>query len=241
MRPRARPSPPIGEAVSSALPIYETFHAWQGEGCHLGRSAFFIRTFGCPVQCPWCDAAGTWHPDFVPQHIDRVPVDDLVRRAVATRPEFVVITGGEPAILDLAPLTAALVASGLPSHLETSGGFPLRGTFAWVTLSPKWWRLPLAENVERADELKIIVEDETSIPRWRERLGPLSADRPVWLHPEWSQRENRQVLDAISETVKRCGAPFRAGWQVHRNYRVDQLDPHSLPPVPLGGDPARGF
>ena len=227
--------------MSRKLPIYETFHAFQGEGCHLGRSAFFIRTYGCPVQCPWCDAAGTWHPDFVPERIERVEIDDLVARAAAAGPEFVVLTGGEPAIHDLAPLTAALAARGLPAHLETSGAFPLLGTFAWVTLSPKWWQLPLRQNVERADEIKIIVEDESSIARWREQLGPLRAERPVWLHPEWSQRENRRVLDAISDTVKRCGAPFRAGWQVHRNYRVDELDPHSRPAVPLGGAPERGF
>lgn len=227
--------------MNRELPIYETFHAWQGEGTHLGRAAFFIRTFGCPVHCPWCDSAATWHPDYIPDQIDRLPVDELVARAVAAKPEFVVITGGEPAVHDLEPLTAALARAGLPSHLETSGGFTLRGTFAWVTLSPKWWQLPLLGNLLRADELKIIVEDETSIPRWIAHLGPTLADRPVWLHPEWSQRENPKVLNAISETVKTRGAPFRAGWQVHRNYHVDSLDARSRPPVPLGGDPARGF
>jgi asparagine synthase (glutamine-hydrolysing) len=63
---------------TSELPIYETFHAWQGEGTHLGRSAFFIRTFGCPVHCPWCDSAGTWHPDYIPDKVDRLSVDLLV-------------------------------------------------------------------------------------------------------------------------------------------------------------------
>lgn len=224
------------------LPIYETFHAWQGEGVHLGRSAFFIRTFGCPVRCPWCDSAGTWHPDFIPEAIDRLSVEELVGRAVAAKPEFVVITGGEPAVHDLGPLTDALARAGLPSHLETSGGFTLRGAFAWVTLSPKWWQLPLLGNLARADELKVIVEDETSIARWIDQLGAgiTTPGRSVWLHPEWSQRENPGVLNAISATVKTRGAPFRAGWQVHRNYGVDALDARSRPPVPLGGDPSRG-
>lgn len=227
--------------MSQALPIYETFHAWQGEGVHLGRSAFFIRTYGCPVHCPWCDAAGTWHPDYVPDNIARVSVEDLVAQAVAARPEFVVITGGEPAIHDLRPLTDGLLRARLPSHLETSGGFPLRGTFAWVTVSPKWWKPPLPENVARADELKLIVEDETTIERWLAQLGPLPPERPAWLHPEWSQRANPAVLNAISATVKSRGAPFRAGWQVHREYQVDAMDPRSRPPVPLGGDPSRGM
>ena len=39
-------------SVNSKLPIYEQFFTWQGEGIHQGRSAYFIRTFGCPVHCP---------------------------------------------------------------------------------------------------------------------------------------------------------------------------------------------
>ena len=27
-------------------PVYERFHSWQGEGFHLGKSAFFIRLHG---------------------------------------------------------------------------------------------------------------------------------------------------------------------------------------------------
>ncbi|MDI1320367.1 MAG: 7-carboxy-7-deazaguanine synthase QueE, partial [bacterium] len=129
------------------LPIYETFYAWQGEGCHMGRAAFFIRTFGCPVKCPWCDSAGTWHPAGSPEKLDRVTPAQLADQAARHKAEFAVITGGEPTIHDLTELTAALRARGLPSHLETSGSFAIHGDFAWVTVSPKWAKLPLPENV----------------------------------------------------------------------------------------------
>jgi len=223
------------------LPINETFHAWQGEGCHMGRSAFFIRTQGCPVRCPWCDAAGTWHSDYVPEAIERMAVDELVLRAQSARPEFVVITGGEPAVHDLAPLTAALQAANLPAHIETCGGYELHGRFDWITLSPKWWQLPLLENLRAAHEIKLIVENEHSIDNWLAELGDALVGQPVWLHPEWSQRENPAVLNAISQTVKQRGAPFRAGFQIHRLFNVDALDARSRPPVPLGGDPQQGM
>ena len=45
------------------LPIHEQFYTFQGEGTHSGQSAYFIRTFGCPIHCPWCDSSGTWHPE----------------------------------------------------------------------------------------------------------------------------------------------------------------------------------
>ena len=54
------------------LPIHERFFTWQGEGVHTGRSAYFIRLQGCPVKCPWCDSAGTWHPDWVPKDVEKI-------------------------------------------------------------------------------------------------------------------------------------------------------------------------
>lgn len=226
--------------MSSHLPIYETFYAWQGEGSHMGRAAFFIRTFGCPVKCPWCDSAGTWHPDWVPEKIDRVAVEELADKAAATKAEFVVITGGEPAIHDLRPLTTALKQRKLPTHLETSGTFEIHGELDWITVSPKRAKLPLPEVLAHASEFKLIVEDETSIDRWWSILSPHHRGQPIWLHPEWSQRGNPEVMNSISQTVKDRGAPFRAGYQLHRLYNVDALDVRSRPPVPLGGNPAFG-
>ncbi|EIQ01477.1 organic radical activating enzyme [Opitutaceae bacterium TAV1] len=229
-------------SASTTLPVYETFFTWQGEGCHMGRAAFFIRTFGCPVKCAWCDSAGTWHPDWVPADVPRIAVDELAAHARATAAVFAVVTGGEPTIHDLRPLTAALRAAGLPAHLETSGAYPVRGDFAWITVSPKWARPPLPENLRRASELKLIVEDADSIRRWWDAIGDeVSAVRHVWLHPEWSRREDPAVLGAISAWIKTHGDPFRAGWQLHRLYNVDALDTRARPAIPLGGDPARGY
>ena len=225
----------------STLPIYETFYTWQGEGVHMGRAAFFIRTFGCPIQCPWCDSAGTWHPDWVPAKVDRIAVASLVEAAKATSAQFVVVTGGEPTVHDLAPLTAALRAVALPAHIETSGAYPIKGDFDWITLSPKWAKLPLIENLERANEIKLIVEDETSIARWWAKISSSVRASNVWLHPEWSQRENPAVLQSISSWVKTHAGPFRAGYQLHRLYNVDSLDARSRPSIPLGGNPNFGF
>lgn len=224
-----------------SLPIHECFYTWQGEGVHSGKAAFFIRTFGCPVKCPWCDSAGTWHPDYVPEKVDKYTPHELAAMARVHPCEFVVITGGEPAIHDLYPLTTALKEVSLVSHLETSGGFEIKGDFSWVTVSPKWWKMPLKENIERADEIKIIVEDETTIDRWMEEIGDFIHAKPVWLNPEWSQRDNPKVLKSISEKIKNSGKPFRAGYQLHKLYNVDLLDPKAKPPAPLGGKIENGF
>lgn len=222
-------------------PIHETFHSWQGEGVHLGRSAFFIRLFGCPVKCPWCDSAGTWHPEYIPKQIEKRSAIELAEAAAEAGPEFVVVTGGEPTIHDLRPLTDALREKKIPAHLETSGAFEIKGDFDWITLSPKWQRLPLAENVGLASELKLIVEDEDSIEKWIHELGDGIGETPVWLHPEWSQREKAGVLESITSTVKKRGAPFRAGLQAHKLFKADLLDPNSSKPSPLGGNLDLGY
>lgn len=210
-------------------PVYETFHSWQGEGVHLGRSAFFIRTFGCPVHCPWCDSAGTWHPDQLPEQVDRRSVDELVVEAEGAKPDFVVITGGEPAIHDLAALTRALHEKGLPVHLETSGAFELKGDFDWVTVSPKRWRMPLPTTLARASELKLILERAGDLDFYWSAVGDRIHCETVWLHPEWSRHADEELLQFITETVKERGSPFRAGWQLHKLYQADRLDIRSRP------------
>ena len=157
--------------MAEHYPVNETFLSWQGEGVHLGRKAFFIRLQGCPVKCTWCDSASTWHPQYVPKQVRKATAAELADEALASDPQFVVITGGEPCVHDLAPLLAALQSVGLPAHLETCGAYPIALGFAWVTVSPKWAKLPLAESLQRADEVKIIVEAPDTIARWTEAVG----------------------------------------------------------------------
>ncbi|MDQ8206671.1 7-carboxy-7-deazaguanine synthase QueE [Coraliomargarita sp. SDUM461003] len=223
------------------LPIHESFFTWQGEGVHMGRSAFFIRTFGCPVKCPWCDSAGTWHPDYIPKDIERQSPIELAEMSVKHNPDCVVITGGEPAIHDLTSLTTALHERGLKVHLETSGAFPLQGDFDWVTVSPKWQKMPLEENLRRADEIKIIVESDNSIDRWNQAIHKFITTTHVWLHPEWSQRDDPSILRSITEWAKAHGSPFRPGYQLHKLYHADLLDSRSRSNVPLGGNQKLGF
>ena len=227
--------------MADLYPVNETFLSWQGEGVHLGRKAFFIRLQGCPVKCAWCDSASTWHPQYVPKQVRKATAAELAAEAKASAPQFVVITGGEPCVHDLAPLLAALTSVGLPAHLETCGAYPIAPGFAWVTVSPKWAKLPLSESLQRANEVKIIVEAPDTITRWTEAVGGRWVAPSVWLHPEWSQRTNPAVLKAITDHIKTIGGVFRAGWQVHKPYSADALDARARPPVPLGGDPAKGL
>lgn len=225
-------------------PVNEMFATFQGEGVHMGRAAFFVRLHGCPVHCPWCDSAGTWHKDYVPPGIDSLTAMEIRDAVRAEEMDVCVITGGEPAVYNLQDLVSALRHVNIKVHLETSGAFPLRGVVMdWVTLSPKKWKHPIYETVIQADEFKIIVEEPDDIHFYHGLLleKGMLPKKPIWLHPEWSHREDPKVLKAIAHAVKAGGPTFRAGWQLHKLYRVDAIDKRSREPVPLGGNPANGL
>lgn len=233
---------PMKESLNKAnasLPIYETFYAFQGEGSHIGRAAFFIRTMGCPIRCSWCDSIGTWHQDHLPAKIEKISVRELAQMARISGAPFVVVTGGEPAIYDLTALTDALHEQGLQAHIETSGTYSIRGEFDWITVSPKWNMLPLAENLQKASEIKIVVENETSVDDWWNEIGEHcvpNAHRTtapeVWLQPE-ANSLNADLLDRITCAVKNHPRRYRAGVQLHKVYNCDMLDSNSKAPVVL--------
>lgn len=229
-----------------SYPVHEQFYSFQGEGVHAGRAAFFIRLFGCPIHCPWCDSAGTWHPKHIPKKVPRLTALELADAALDTAAEFVVVTGGEPTIHNLVPLVTAIhELAGLPVHLETSGAFETDAPFDWITLSPKREAPPLLSMLKAASELKLVVDGPQAVAEWVERLAAVGLDRwPThnWLHPEWSQRENPVVLARITEAVKTFRQPrFRAGWQLHKLFKADALDNRSAKPAPLGGDLTKGY
>lgn len=230
-------------------PIHESFLTFQGEGEHMGKKAFFLRTMGCPLHCPWCDSAGTWHKDYKPSSVDKWTASRIAYTISLLKPEIFVLTGGEPAIHDLAPLKEEIdsLSRHVPFHLETSGSFSFVNGLDFVTLSPKISKLPLAENLEKANEFKLIVDNVESIDYWLRFLEPQERENvsSVWLHPEWSKRNDPRILNAIANAVKNQEDPsktkLRAGWQMHKLFKVDQLESTCKPAVPLGGNVENGY
>jgi organic radical activating enzyme len=218
--------------------INEHFYSFQGEGVHAGRAAYFLRLMGCDQHCHFCDSAGTWHKDWQPPHVLKLDAIQTAALVDAPKGAFVVLTGGEPMLYNLEPLLDLLHARGFKVHLETAGHRFIRGAFDWITLSPKLFAAPpLFHSWQQADEIKLICESPEQIARDLETVlaAPLKYGAPVWLHPEWSQRTNPQVLEAIVEAVK-ANPRLRAGYQLHKLFHADLCDDNaSKQIIPLGG------
>jgi 7-carboxy-7-deazaguanine synthase len=174
----------------------EFFYTLQGEGFHGGKAAYFIRLAGCDVGCVWCDVKESWDVTRHPS----LQIEDLLSAVASTPARIVVVTGGEPLMHDLGPLTGALKAEGYLTHLETSGAWPMSGEWDWVCLSPKKFKAPLPEVVRRADELKVVVYHMSDFA-WAEGYAEqVSVQCRLYLQPEWEKADT--VTPAIIGYIK---------------------------------------
>ena len=178
------------------MPLVEEFYTIQGEGYHTGKAAYFIRIGGCDVGCSWCDTKFSWDPALHPL----VEVDRIVDHALQYPAAAVVVTGGEPLMANLEPLTGQLRDHRIQTFLETSGAYPLSGAWDWICFSPKKNALPVTGIYQEAHELKVIIASEEDLAWAVENGEKVNDDCKRYLQPEWSRRE--AILPVIIDYVK---------------------------------------
>lgn len=218
-------------------PINEIFETIQGEGHFTGVPAVFVRLQGCPVGCSWCDTKHTWELDQANQinpdevkgvsaenpHWAYWPVEQLV--AWLTGPNFnakhIVITGGEPCLYDLTPLTAQLAEQGRQCQIETSGCYTVNcDSETWVTVSPKIGMkggLSIDQQaLSRANEIKHPVAKQSHIEQLDNLLEGLSPQPQVALQPISQQPRATQLC--IDTCVSRN---WRLSVQLHKYLDIE--------------------
>jgi len=219
-------------------PINEMFQTLQGEGFFTGVPAIFIRLQGCPVGCAWCDTKHTW--EKLPENA--VPVGDILTKTVESdqwgnadaltilkmigqqgwTARHVVITGGEPAIYDLRPLTEALEAFGYRCQIETSGTHPVQcSEDTFVTVSPKVNMRGgydvLTPALLRADEIKHPVARQRDIDALDELLVNIQDEksRVIALQPISCKQDATELC--ISTCIARN---WRLSMQTHKYLNI---------------------
>ncbi len=186
----------IYDSEGKFLPLVEEFYTIQGEGFNTGKAAWFIRLGGCDVGCSWCDSRFTWNPELHPLEDTEV----IVSRAINSGTDSVVVTGGEPLIWNLDILCNELKEKNIRTFIETSGAYPLSGTWDWICLSPKKNMPPTGDICHKADELKVIIQNPVDF-EWAEKYKELVGERcQLYLQPEWSRYE--KIIPLIVEYVK---------------------------------------
>ena len=199
--------------TTTSLPVMEAFYTLQGEGYHQGKAAYFIRLGGCDVGCVWCDVKESWDASAHPLKT----INGIVDRAKKFPGKLVVVTGGEPLMHDLTELTNALHAAGLQTNIETSGSSPFTGNWDWICLSPKKFKAPLPEILQKADELKVVVFNISDFD-WAEKYAALvSKNCKLYLQPEWEKASivTPMIIDYIKDNPQ-----WELSLQIHKYINV---------------------
>ncbi|MBU2871298.1 7-carboxy-7-deazaguanine synthase QueE [Colwellia sp. E2M01] len=218
--------------------INELFETIQGEGSFTGQPSIFIRLQGCPVGCSWCDTKHTWDISLD----DEVTAETMLTKSEETQhwanftPEdilalvndkkfnakHIVITGGEPCMVDLTPLCELFEQRGYSTQIETSGTFEIITTEkSWVTVSPKvnmrgGYKI-LNSAMARANEIKHPVATEQHVDDLKALLAEHQViDTPIYLQPI-SQKKRATEL-AIATCIANN---WRLSVQVHKYIGIE--------------------
>ncbi len=127
--------------------------------------------------------------------------------------DIIVISGGEPLIWNMSPLTSSLKKLNKKIHLETSGAYEISGNWDWICLSPKKNRLPISEIYKKANELKVIIYNKHDLIFDEENAKKVEKNCNLFLQPEWSRKEI--VMPLINKFILE-NPNWRLSLQIHK-------------------------
>jgi organic radical activating enzyme len=193
--------------------VMEHFYTVQGEGSNTGKAAYFVRLGGCDVGCVWCDVKESWNAADHSQYTTP-QIAEWITSAGAYN---AVITGGEPCMYNLDELTATLKTLRIQTWLETSGAHLVTGEWDWICVSPKKFKAPLPHSLSIADELKIIIFNNSDFEWAEQHASQVNPNCKLFLQPEYSKID--KMLPSIIEYVK--GNPkWTISLQTHKYMQI---------------------
>jgi 7-carboxy-7-deazaguanine synthase len=214
------------------MKLAELFYSIQGEGKLMGIPSVFVRVSGCNLRCVWCDTPyASWEPEG-----REATVEEILKRVEEFDAKHIVITGGEPLIMnDLAELCDGLKSRNHHITIETAATIFKPVKMDLASLSPKLsnstptqregGRFARAHEEQRLNpeviqqfidgspdfQLKFVVSGAADVAEVKELLKKLSgwSCDDVLLMPEGI---DRSTLDSraqwISEICKQEGYRF---------------------------------
>jgi 7-carboxy-7-deazaguanine synthase len=174
-------------------PIIEIFGpVIQGEGAMIGQQTHFVRFGGCDYRCSWCDTMYAVLPEEVRANSVAMSATEIVARLRELNPvtPWVTLSGGNPALHQLAPVVDELNLAGFRAAVETQGTLykPWLERCALVTISPKPPSSGMAQDLSALERfvrlpganLKIVVFDDADLEFARE-VHARYPDVPLYL------------------------------------------------------------
>jgi 7-carboxy-7-deazaguanine synthase len=143
--------------------VNEIFYSLQGEGVRAGTPNLFLRLAKCNLACKVETHGFDCDTEF--ESGRRMSLEEIVAefRQLSTICDWVILTGGEPALQADRELIDGLHAAGYKLAIETNGSFELPAGIDWITVSPKVAEHAIRQT--RADEVKYVRGYGQGIPK----------------------------------------------------------------------------
>jgi len=221
--------------------INEIFSSIDGEGIRTGYLTTFIRTFGCNLQCSYCDTVYACIADEnEPNQATNMTVEQIVARCDELGNYRITLTGGEPLIQKDAPeLVAALLEAGYEVNIETNGAVALKPfetkmveilsddeltnnliyTLDYKCPSSGMEDQMIMENIPflvKGDVLKFVVgteEDLTAMKAVVDEYVPNPHTFETFISPVWGEMEGSRIVEFMMENNMQN---VRAQVQLHK-------------------------
>lgn len=216
------PASALAPSSTKLVPVIEIFGPTiQGEGAEAGLPTHFVRVGGCDFRCSWCDTMYAVDPEIVRTTAEKLGTDEIVARVLQLpgRPEWVAVSGGNPALHHLGDLVAALRTEGYRVSVETQGS----RWASWLhdvdrlTISPKppssgmatprhaeqleaFMTEVMSVNAERAI-LKFVAFDEADL-EWGVEIAARYDSLPLYLSAGTPVPAQDDVRDAVGERYR---------------------------------------
>lgn len=191
--------------------VNEIFYSLQGEGHHTGYPSVFVRFSGCNMKCSFCD---TSHEEGI-----LMSDDEIVQAVGLYQADWVVLTGGEPALwIDDEFVRLLKRATGKKVAIETNGSQPVPREIDWVTVSPKCGMPGAADyevKADRANEVKVVDLGQDLEPYFL--LPCVGEDTLMYLQPCYVENEKARVGNRLRTVTRVLSDPrWTLSVQLHR-------------------------
>lgn len=202
----------------------EVFLSVQGESSDSGLPTIFIRLFGCPIGCVYCD-----QPQL-PCQRKRVSIDNLIRLVNKYKGvKNVCITGGEPLIQsEVIPLTWELLHRDYKVSIETSGCIPIeqsgyRRSFKYVMDIKCPSSMVSEKNVydnllrlQTNDEVKFVIADRIDYDFMKKVLRRYPTPASILVSPMFDENQKAVIGSELVDWILEDKLNVRVQLQIHK-------------------------
>lgn len=194
------------------MKLVETFLSIDGEGKRTGQPTIFIRKYGCPLRCSYCDTDYSWNP---PEGVKDAEVNDIIDNIYSQWPwcRNITYTGGEPLYGDkqeIKELLNYLQRFDYDVNVETNGSIDLQDYLIyrpniWFTMDFKCPSSKMSSHnnydnlryLNENDVLKFVVGTSEDLMFMKHVIDAYKPRAQIYVSPVFGNMDPKDIVEFI--------------------------------------------